>query len=350
MSLHDELLSNLLTLNGGAVDVRLVASFQHGNIGFQDKLKIFLPDVHLVTQQRRNAFDYGNNYEDLLTALVRMLKQLKKSAGSANITVYQLGDLLDLWRQDPQNSRQNIGALIANNHQNLMEALLDDDLETHFLLGNHDFNLSGFPDFDAWAPCEYLTDSTGKATAIALHGHVFDWQQQALNVLPEVVKNALAYLIAPMWPQGNRPLGELIPLNEQMLQQLPNARGYIRAPSPVALGRTIPAHNEIPPRFNVQTHAVHADNGMLYAAEARALCNDIQQKFGETLNVVVIGHTHHARIAMIEDGEDNPLILVDAGAWVEQYSTVEDDQPHLNAQIAAIGEGVARIYQLAASA
>jgi UDP-2,3-diacylglucosamine pyrophosphatase LpxH len=346
MHLQDELLTNLFTLNNGKVDVRLVASLQHDCIGFQGKLKIFLPDVHLVTRERRTQFNYGTNYEGLLTNLVLMLKQFRASVGSANVTVYQLGDLLDLWRQDPQASTQDIGALIANDHQDLMGAVVDSDLATHFLLGNHDFNLCRFPNFDAWAPCEYLEDSNGRATAIALHGHLFDWQQQVLNVLPEPVKDALVYLFAPAWPKGTRPLGELIALNNKTMEQMPNLRDYIQAPVPVALGRTMPARNPIPPRFNVQTEADQLANGMMYAAAAKALCENIKQKFGTNLNMVVIGHTHHARIAVIEEGADAIFTLVDAGAWIEQYSTPEDTQPHLNAQIAAIGDGMARIYQL----
>jgi hypothetical protein len=62
--------------------------------------------------------------------------------------------------------------------------------------------------------------------------------------------------------------------------------------------------------------------------------------------MAVIGHTHQARIAVHDIG-DEFFALMDCGAWIENCSTEDDPAPRPNAQIAALGANEARIYQLA---
>lgn len=346
MSLHDELLQSLFTVLEGRVEVNLVSSLQHEGIGFPDELRVFLPDIHLITQERQPSFGYGTNYLDLLTDLVGKLKLIKTGAAGPKVTVYQLGDLLDLWRQTPQlDPGEDVAASIAIDRQEIMGALLDAGLETQFLLGNHDFNLYKFPNFTAWERCAYLEDSAGALSALALHGDMFDWMQNLLSVLPDVAKTVFAYLFAPLWPAEESNLGEIIHLNREARATM-NLKQYIQAPNPVPLGSTMPADATVPARFNVQTEADHLPDGMKYAAEAKNLCRQANRKYGARLKTAVIGHTHHARIAVMDNGADDFFALVDCGAWIEKYRTPESDQALPNAQIAAIGGHEARIYQL----
>jgi hypothetical protein len=76
---------------------------------------------------------------------------------------------------------------------------------------------------------------------------------------------------------------------------------------------------------------------------ARAKCAAADR----SLTTAVIGHTHHARIAIHEDG-DRLFALVDCGAWIEDCVTGDNPTPRPNAQIAALGANEIRIYQLAA--
>jgi UDP-2,3-diacylglucosamine pyrophosphatase LpxH len=67
---------------------------------------------------------------------------------------------------------------------------------------------------------------------------------------------------------------------------------------------------------------------------------------GLNLKTVVIGHTHHARIAVREDNGDL-FTLIDCGAWIENCSVDgSSDNMMPNAQIAALCGNEARIYQL----
>lgn len=343
MSLHDELLGTLFALEGGRVDVSLVASLQHEAIGFPDQLHVFLPDIHLVTEERQACFKYGTNYAGLLRDFAVSFKAFKSGR---NVTLYQVGDLLDLWRQSPQmDPEEDVAASLANDRQELMGALLDPDLATQFLIGNHDFNLYKYPNFSAWERRAYLKDSKDGATAIALHGDIFDWMQIALGALPGAVQNFFVYLFAPIWPGDERQLGEIIHLNRRERGRM-KLDQYIQAPQPVPLGSTLPADKKIPPRYNVQTEEGQLSGGMQYAAAAKSLCEKANREYGTKLRIAIIGHTHHARIALIDNGVGDVFTLVDCGAWIEQYRTPEAAQPLPNAQIAAVGGNEARIYQL----
>lgn len=62
--------------------------------------------------------------------------------------------------------------------------------------------------------------------------------------------------------------------------------------------------------------------------------------------VAVIGHTHHARIAIRETKTGELFTLIDCGAWIENCLAEGDASPMPNAQIAALSANEARIYQL----
>jgi hypothetical protein len=96
----------------------------------------------------------------------------------------------------------------------------------------------------------------------------------------------------------------------------------------------------------VQIEGAAPEEMLRYLNEARQKCTEANSKFGSTLNVAVIGHTHHARIAVHDKG-DEFFALMDCGAWIENCNTADDLTPQPNAQIAALSGNEARIYQLA---
>ena len=61
----------------------------------------------------------------------------------------------------------------------------------------------------------------------------------------------------------------------------------------------------------------------------------------------IIGHTHHARIAVKTAENGGRFVLIDCGAWIEDCRQFPNDDPAPSAQIAAISANWARIYQLA---
>ena len=98
--------------------------------------------------------------------------------------------------------------------------------------------------------------------------------------------------------------------------------------------------------WNVQVAGAAPQEMLLYLEAARQKCAEANRRFGSALHMAVIGHTHHARIA-VHDTADEFFALMDCGAWIENCNTADDPAPRPNAQIAALGANEARIYQLA---
>jgi hypothetical protein len=66
------------------------------------------------------------------------------------------------------------------------------------------------------------------------------------------------------------------------------------------------------------------------------------QPSAPNLTVLVIGHTHQARLVV--DHTAN-LVLMDCGAWIESYQ-VDQGPKHPNRQLGAVCGADLRIYQL----
>ena len=113
--------------------------------------------------------------------------QARPRAPAGEVVVYQIGDLFDLWRQvDGLDPNASAASAIQNDHASLLSALRDPDLNAQFLLGNHDYDLYRFPNFDAWQRSYVLAPSV-----MLLHGDVFDWVEK----LPDELQNLALFLL-----------------------------------------------------------------------------------------------------------------------------------------------------------
>jgi UDP-2,3-diacylglucosamine pyrophosphatase LpxH len=337
MSLHDDLLGVLQSVAG----VQLVARLRDERLNFPQtgELHVFIPDVHLITEARRveGGYQYGTNYPELLETVVKSLRAWKAAAAPAGeVVVYQIGDLFDLWRQvDGLDPAANAASAIQNDHASLLAALRDPDLNAQFLLGNHDYDLYRFPNFDAWQRSFILAPSV-----MLLHGDVFDWVEK----LPDELQNLVLYLFTASHPAGTADLEKLRPLNRKRRAGR-MFRKYIQNQAPAPTGKWRDA-GEDGGNWNVQAEGTAPKEMLLYLDEARQKCAEANRQFASTLGMAVIGHTHQARIAVHDTGSEF-FALMDCGAWIENCSTTDDPTPRPNAQIAALGANEARIYQLA---
>ena len=301
----------------------------------QDQLRVFLPDIHLITEQRRiqGGFQYATNHLPLLLDLVCALKGLQ---AAGDVIVYQIGDLIDLWREtDGTDPGLDVASAIQNDHEDLMAALLDPGLNTQFLLGNHDYDLYRFADFAAWERYLYLSNS-----AMLLHGDIFDWVEK----LPDQVQNFFTFLFAPSVKPASNQLEKMRPLNVKMRGKR-DFRKFIQDATPAPLGALRAPRGALPARWNVQAEDAAPGEMLKFLASAHDKCAQANLQFGTSLNMAVIGHTHHARIALRETAGEF-FVLMDCGAWLENCVTEHDANPRPNAQLAALGANDARIYQL----
>lgn len=342
--MHSKLLASLLSI----ATVNLVASLRDERIGFPDNkdLRIFIPDIHLISEKRRKQgnFTFATNFPDLLTALAGALTELRaKRADDETIAVYQLGDFLDLWREDPGlDDKLEVGSRIKDDHEDLVSALLDSNLKTRFLLGNHDFDLYRWPDYGAWERRYYLPDASVQAPSlILLHGDIFDW----VELMPDKVQDVFVYLFAPHLSPTDYSLGQMKDLIKQSHGRR-NYRTYIRAPKPVTVGLMGKDMETIPDRWNIQTEGSSSPENQKFLNSAYECCQKANKNYGVNLRAAVIGHTHHARIAVRED-DSGFFVLIDCGAWIENCKAEDGSQTAPNAQIGALSANEVRIYQLA---
>ncbi|HSD50898.1 MAG TPA: hypothetical protein VLG48_05765 [Candidatus Methylomirabilis sp.] len=343
--MHDRLLAILLAI----ADVRLVAALRDDRLGFPaaNDLRIFLPDVHLISDARREegGYVYTTNHPDLLTELAVALTRFRTTAGDdETIVLYQLGDFLDLWREAPGlDDRLDAAARIKDDHEDLLLAIMDRQLKARFLLGNHDFDLHRWPDYTAWERRYYLPDSTLQApSVILLHGDIFDWVEAA----PDKLQNVFVYLFAPHLSPNDYALGEMRALIRQGHGSR-NYRRYIRAKQPAPVGVLQAAGaGGLPERWNVQREGAAPEENLEFLDAAIACCTRANAAYRMNLKVAVIGHTHHARIAIRETGNGDLFTLIDCGAWIENCVAEGAASPMPNAQIAALSANEARIYQL----
>jgi UDP-2,3-diacylglucosamine pyrophosphatase LpxH len=336
VSLHADLRGALQSV----AKVQLVARLKDTRLRFPQtgELHVFIPDIHLITAARRAeaGYLYGANYPDLLETVVTRLAAFKSAAApGGEVVVYQIGDLFDLWRQvDGLDPEANAASAIQNDHASLLAALRDPDLNTQFLLGNHDYDLYRFPNFDAWQRSFLLSPSV-----MLLHGDVFDWVEN----LPGELKNLVLYLFSASHAAGTADLEKMRPLNRQRRIGR-DFHAYIQNQVPARTGAWRDGGDD-GQSWNVQVSGAAPAEMLLYLEAARQKCADANRQFGSALNAAVIGHTHQARIAVHDEGGEF-FALMDCGAWIENCITDDDPTPRPNAQIAALGADEAVIYQL----
>jgi UDP-2,3-diacylglucosamine pyrophosphatase LpxH len=344
--MHERLLASLESV----AEVRLVAALRHDQLGFPNgkDLRVFIPDVHLISEKRliEGEFAYGTNHPELLTSVLTALAGLRSQAApDETVEVYQLGDFLDLWREAPQpDEPPEVPARIKDDHQDLIAAFLDRGLKTHFLLGNHDFGLYRWPDYAGWERRYYLPDAA--PGVIVLHGDYFDWVER----MPASIKQIFVYLFSARVAPSDYVLGQMRALTLQSHAGR-DYRKHIQLAQPARLGPLRPPRAEgVPPEWNVQREGVADAASIQFLDSAYRECLKANQEFGLSLKVAIIGHTHHARIAVRETADGGLFTLIDCGAWIESCKARDDADPSPNAQIAALSGGEARIYQLAPKA
>jgi UDP-2,3-diacylglucosamine pyrophosphatase LpxH len=339
--MHDQLLEALLAV----ANVRLVASYTDGQLGFpgNDAIQLFIPDLHLLSAARRARYPYGTNNEDTLIQVVKALIDLKAAAGprAQSVEVIHIGDYLDLWREtllplaDP-----DVPDRIRDSHQELVDLLEDPNLNTSFLLGNHDFDLYRLDAYNTWERRFFIPG--GAPGALVMHGDYFDWVEREV---PAEIRDIAVYLFGESHPPGSAVLGQMQDLSHKYNGQK-DYTNQIQLAAPAALGALQAGELAIPDNYNLQTAESSVNAGLTFLQSACRECVNANTQFGTHLRMAIIGHTHHARIATMAMPDGSSFALVDTGAWIENCVEDEHGTAFPNAQITALSANQVRIYQL----
>lgn len=357
---HDQVVTTMLkVLEPERCEIRLLGRVADERLGNRSdkEVYLFVPDLHLLSAQRLPYFgNYCFNHAktELLAKLLEALGNLRcdwRDDGGHELVTVQLGDFFDMWREFSRKPRR--GDVPIGECARLRDVLYRGGrpcLDATMLLGNHDTK-SGVPleeiPFQLKA---YDRDAAGQPFLFATHGDVFDLLEK---LAPDRIQELVVRFFGRMtpvnsyqlykWKQAgaatNRPLDEL---KRQIVRDchrvaLPKGAPIVRP------GTALPsmmARKVEDPRKET-TAAFHRFHQAIRAAAADDPC-------ASRLRVVVVGHSHHPKM-MFYEHDETPLLLLDAGAWIERcvYPLAEGGEvEEPNAQLAVLHGNDARIYQV----
>jgi len=369
---HEEIAAALLTvlqpLNG---ELRLLARLSNPLINnpSEKETHLFIPDLHLLTPDRHAEYAYGFNYSEsdpgftrseLLAALLASLCRLSSTwdrQGDGELMTVQLGDFFDLWRQFPGDVDQS---QIQDSHAQILDLLYraafegsEECLEAVMLLGNHDTRKGEFLDGIQFTRNYLNEDANGKPFLFANHGDVFD----LIEHLPDALKEFAVDYFSGTHQVSTYELGAL----SEAAAKYNGAQDFrfaITQPDhDLAVDAAIAIRDPaaaLPERFCEEIaapeEAAEQHFGKYYQAIDDAAAKDLM---GQHVRVVVMGHTHMARMVLYEPDQGRPMLLMDVGAWIERCTyPIADNGATINvpsepsAQLGVINGNDARIYQI----
>jgi UDP-2,3-diacylglucosamine pyrophosphatase LpxH len=372
---HDDILAALQAefprgpAAGEPDGVFLVARLEDTELAMGDSTPyVFIPDIHLVPKADANRFRWvtaRDSQVDLLTRLARLLGRLRRS--DARLRVWQLGDCFDLWRTadiagDP---KRDVSAT-QESHKSLF-ALLYRDAGLQLLAGNHDQELLKFrlPGGPKALNTVILDRGTSRADAVLAHGHQFD----PIESLPRKFKEPFARGATALVPPTPRSMLEAANphWNPGSISASPPRRPGdanrflhfgMKRQDPLPLD--VDALNVVPyvPVNDPARAFVESFGGggrkptvdgprQTFFTDIAWWAQGVSQAGSKDVRLVVIGHTHRARIVQGKRADGTPFVLMDCGAFVgTSFLSDELDAPIANAQIGVRVGNDLRVYQL----
>jgi UDP-2,3-diacylglucosamine pyrophosphatase LpxH len=368
MTDSDNAYKNLLdALKENRVRADLIARLFDPELGMQEdgSIRIFIPDLHMLSEAGQARFPAYGFHSDLarkgtmvgfLRALSSFAKQLP---GAYYMEVYQIGDFVDLWREDPFSNNPS-GILATNSdvwdllYGNLQASFNDPRVPVYFMRGNHDFSIMDQSEYSNWQRVYFSNDNQ----VAILHGDVLDWFEK---LVPDWLERAVVYLTGTVSGRRNFSDKEFQSENERLHQLNQNSGRYLWAKS-YRLGERILAapENLASPVANnvilVQTpHQAIGDENDLVSHElmgpAYELAGELAKTRQKRIKLMVIGHTHHARLVQYKKNQE-VFVLMDCGAWTEECWVGSPSQPGRTEPSRQVGVAIGndlRIYQIARS-
>lgn len=363
MTPHDEIVAALLDVPGLSIELRLLGRVADDVVGNQSDSEVFLfvPDLHVVTEERQKRFaNYAFNHA-ANRVLARLLQRLAKlradwdDDGQRKLVTVQLGDFFDLWREFP--SGANPGDIPDEAHGELRDVLYrgvqrhQPCLKATMLLGNHDTKrgtpLAEIP-FQLKA---FNRTASGEPFLFTTHGDAFD----VLEILvPDAIEEFIVQFVGSLTPvnkypvadwgaaaaKTNKSIKDLENCITEPLHDLTMPAGAVRVrpgdPLPAQFARTVAAPQD------AQHGAFEKYHRSISVAAQRGLD-------AAAVRVVVVGHSHAATMILCRPPADRPLLMMDAGAWIEQctYPLAEGGTvTEPSAQLGVIHGNDVRLYQV----
>ena len=354
MITHDELLASLRPLfpdAPGAPGIKLINRYRDGGLGLASRWTlVFLPDMHLLNDADANSYPkyhfernpQGVNLETTLRALATLRAQRP-----GELLVYQLGDLFDVWRSRTGATEKLKVDAIAGAYSSVVDLLRSSPpagVKARLIAGNHDYVIHHLPDWQA-VRFELISASVpGGGDVLVVHGDVFDWAEQAA---PDDFQ-AWAVRLASDHDGGTHQFD----LSDEIAATVANKK---LSTADEALGFGLTQYQDhgllgtIADIAAIGADLVSVNIGVdastrffrQAATAARAL-----KEHGHDVRVVVIGHTHSARMIYGNRGDGQRMVLMDCGAWFGKCKFGANGPELWAQQIGVLTDNDLRIYQL----
>lgn len=331
---------------------------------------VFIPDTHLVPAddiRRWPGRVLTPSRVDVLMTLLDTLEALR--ATDPSLMVWQLGDLVDLWRigNVPGLSLPDRLKRLRSDWRGLLKRFEPDAaLPIRRIFGNHDEDLKRLPGIEER---EFVPQDPGDAASndmLVAHGHQFDPIEDLPGSLKELFMRGFTERITPYardFMSATNPHWSPQPDLSFTPPAAPQPNETSRFVSPgLTLADPVPlGHSE----WNVDEVRLvyHPDaNPLNIAVGGGALWQDDRNpslwerskqrardagSAGYSVSLVVVGHTHSPRIIRGRQPDGTPIVLMDCGGWIGPrfLSPALDEMVH-NCTIGVRVGGDLRVYQL----
>ena len=380
--------SKLRSVVGRRGTLRLVARYDRPSV-FDDRsgvARVFLPDMHLLTPNDQAHYRYSFDHDEGVSLFSRalLLADLLRAFDDfdgGDFELHQLGDLADLWRAYDEDGLRALETILRRADYPFLERLLDRAL---FVAGNHDQELSATHLLHAEK--SRLCGSGAKGGILITHGDAVDpvenmgrLNEVAVRLMGEsqpsstydlrtpaarLHRQAAAYSDDPLAPPPivNVATAEWSTRYLREWKNTKNAAARTAAwfrDEEVALSA---AHEILPLALDAKTRLTDAaglryddvDTAGKYRLRRLGLAASPPDT---TVRLMVIGHTHRARIVVAEEQDrenrrrpatGDALILMDCGAWIENATFADEHgrpRTTASAQIGVQCGSDVRIYQ-----
>jgi len=308
---------------------------------------VFLPDTHLLAKVDSDKypnthFVLDGEYRRLIDALVAL-----KAARRGELAVVHLGDLFDIWRALGRATDKGKADRVASQYSDVLEKLVNgppDGLRADILAGNHDYSLHELAEWN-WPRFRILENPDERlGDTLLLHGDQFDWLERLLDNDFQAGVVRLARWVSAGKHELDREQRDAVALVNKSVLQGDKPIGApttdFPAPLPDPLGALPEMHNVV----TWSTATAHTSAAHFYRG-ARQLAIQLKQH-GHDIRLIVIGHTHSARIVVGDRGDRAPLVLLDCGAWLGECRLDPADQWRPSAQVGVLVGNDVRIFQL----
>jgi hypothetical protein len=362
---HDEIVLSLLEVLGPLKgEIRLLGRVNDPVIGNPSEREIFLivPDLHLLSPQRRQRFKYGFNHSEsgLLARLLGRIAGLRDSwevSRDRKLVTVQIGDFFDLWREFPGSAKPaDISDDACGDLRDILYRGIDRGescLKATMLLGNHDTKRSDPLQEISFRHKFFNRPQDGeKPFLFGTHGDAFDILE---TMLPDAIQEFAVYFIGAFAEPNKYPAMEWSKQTAGINKSIGNLEKAITDPEhsldapdgAILVGPEM----SLPPLLCQEIASPDGTANPYFEKLYRSIDFARQRNLpGQHVSVVTMGHTHQASLILCRPGGERPMVLMDVGAWIENctYSLAESGTvvTEPSAQLGVIHGNDARIYQI----